>query len=147
MLLMAGAAVTTSPGLASRTTGADARVRAAVGYVPYFGVPLVPAFGRDQEGLDAATMPYLAIAGTADRVAPLDVTQEGINRLRAERALVTLTGVEHELNATASPDILTWTLTFLDARVRNDASAQARLATMGSVSGGSDDKLVVPFAP
>ncbi len=147
MLLMAGAAVTTSPGLASRTTGTDARLKAAVGYVPYFGVPLVPAFGRDQEGLDAVTMPYLAIAGTADRTAPLETTQEGVQRLGAERALVTLAGVQHELSATASPDIMTWTLTFLDARVRGDASAQARLTTMGSVSGGGDDRLIVPFAP
>lgn len=147
MLLMAGAALTTSPGLSSRPIGTDARLRAAVGYVPYFGVPLLPTFGRDQEGLDAMAMPYLGIAGTADRTAPLALTQQGVERLAGQRALVTLAGVGHELEPTSTADMLTWTLTFLDALVRNDEAAQARLATMGSVAGGADDRVIIPFRP
>lgn len=48
VMLMGGASLTTSPGLASSPVGADPRIKAAVGYVPYFGQPLLPAFGRDQ---------------------------------------------------------------------------------------------------
>ena len=36
----------------------DPRIKAAVGYVPYFGMSIYPAFGRDQQGLDGVTLPY-----------------------------------------------------------------------------------------
>lgn len=145
LLLMGGAALTTSPGLASLAIGTDARLKAAVGYVPYFGQPLLPAFGRDQEGLDRVTLPYLAISGSADTTAPRQLTQQGIGRLAGLRQMVLLAGVEHELDTTAAPDILTWSLTFLDAQVRGLSSAQAQLAAMGHVAGGVDDTIVVPL--
>jgi len=59
----------------------DRRLKAAVGYIPFFGEPFLPAFGRDQHGLDGVTLPYLAISGTADTTAPLVVTEQGIERL------------------------------------------------------------------
>ena len=147
MLLMGGAALTTSPTLASTRVGADARLKAAVGYVPYFGQPLLTAFGRDQSGLDGVTLPYLAIGGTADTTAPLAVTQQGIEKLGGPRLLVALNGVEHAFDAVSAPDILTWSLTFLDAQVRGSPEAQAQLAAMARVAGGGDDRLVVPLAP
>src|SRR5689334_1128471 len=61
--VMRGARLTVSPGLSSRTVMNDTRLKAAVGYVPYFGQPLLPAFGRNEEGLQDMQMPYLAIAG------------------------------------------------------------------------------------
>ena len=45
-------------------------MRAAVGYVPYFGIESVPAFGNGQAGAQGVTLPYLAISGTADPIAP-----------------------------------------------------------------------------
>jgi dienelactone hydrolase len=90
MLLLGGAALTTSPGLSSTPVGADARIKAAVGYVPYFGQALLPAFGRDQEGLNRVVLPYLAIAGTSDTTAPLQPTRQGIDRLAGARMLVAL---------------------------------------------------------
>ena len=42
-----------------------------MGYVPYFGIDVYPAFGRDLQGLDGVTLPYLAISGTADTTAPI----------------------------------------------------------------------------
>lgn len=147
MLLMAGAALTKSPGLSSRRVGRDPRLQAAVGYVPYFGVPLLPAFGRDQEGLNGVTLPYLAIAGTADTTAPLALTRQGVQRLQGPRALVTLNGVPHALEPDSTPDMLSWTLSFFDAYLRRNPSAQARLATMGSVAGGGGDRLLIPFEP
>jgi len=145
MLLMGGAALTTSPGLAASLVGADPRIKAAVGYVPYFGQPLLPAFGRDQQGLDNVTLPYLAIGGTSDTTAPLIITQQGMLRLQGPRQLVALVGVQHEFDVPSGPDILTWSLTFLDAQVREVPAARTQLETMTSVAGGGDDRLVIPF--
>jgi predicted dienelactone hydrolase len=145
MLLMGGAELTTSPGLSSTPVGADPRIKAAVGYVPYFGQKLLPSFGREQIGLEGVTLPYLAIAGTADRTSPLDATQQGIERLDGPRQLVALVGVEHGFDAAWAGDILTWSLTFLDAQVRGLPDARAQLATMTSVQGGGDDRVLIPF--
>ena len=145
MMLMGGAALTTSPGLASSSVGADRRIKAAVGYVPYFGQALLPAFGRDQRGLDNVRLPYLAISGTNDTTAPLIVTQQGMARLQGPRMLVALVGVEHGFDAASAPDILTWSMTFLDAQVRGIPTARTQLSTMTSVGGGADDRRVMPF--
>lgn len=146
MMLMGGAALTTTAGLASSSVGVDQRIKAAVGYVPYFGQPLLPAFGRDQHGLDNVKLPYLAISGTSDEIAPVLVTQQGMARLQGTRQLVTLIGGEHELSASSSTDVLTWSVTFLDALVRGTPSARATLTTMANVTGGGDDRLLMPLS-
>ena len=143
MMLLGGAALTTSPGLASSPIGVDARVKAAVGYIPYFGQPLLPSFGRDQSGLDGVTLPYLAISGTADTTAPLALTQQGIARLPGPRGLVALVGVDHGFDVASASDTLTWSLTFLDAQVRGLPIARTQLLTMTGVAGGGDDRLVI----
>ena len=71
LLLQAGAKLTTTVGLSSKHVVADPRLKAIVGYVPYFGQPFFPAFGRDQNGLDGITVPFLGISGTADTTAPI----------------------------------------------------------------------------
>jgi len=143
MMLLGGAALTTSPGLASSPVGVDRRIKAAVGYIPYFGQPLLPSFGRDQSGLDGVTLPYLAISGTADTTAPLALAQQGIARLPGTRELVALVGVKHGFDRASAGDILTWSLTFLDAQVRGLPIARTQLSTMRSVAGGGDDSLVI----
>jgi predicted dienelactone hydrolase len=145
MMLMGGAALTTTTGLASSTVGVDPRIKAAVGYIPYFGQALLPAFGRDQHGLDSVKLPYLAISGASDKIAPVLVTQQGMARLQGTRQLVTLVGGEHELSASSSNDVLTWSVTFLDALVRGAPSARATLTTMTNVTGGGDDRLLIPL--
>ena len=82
MLLMAGAGLTTAVGMSWTKIINDTRLKAAVGYVPYFGQSVFPAFGRDQHGLDDVTLPYLAISGTADTTAPLAATARGSHGLR-----------------------------------------------------------------
>jgi predicted dienelactone hydrolase len=67
LLLMRGAQLTVSIGLSSKPVIDDTRLKAAVGYVPYFGQPIFPAFGRDQRGLQNVDLPYLAISGSATR--------------------------------------------------------------------------------
>ena len=144
-LLMAGAGLTSSLGLSWSTVTKDVRLRAAVGYVPYFGQPLLPAFGRDQHGLDDVVLPYLAISGTADTTAPIVATLQGMNRLAGPRELVALVGVTHGFDVASTNDIFTWTLTFLDAEVRGDPAALRKLLGMASVAGGGDDYVVVPY--
>jgi dienelactone hydrolase len=145
MLLLGGAALTTSPGLSSTKVGADTRIKAAVGYVPYFGQPLLPAFGRDQQGLDGVRLPYLGIAGTADTTAPLQLTRQGVERQAGERMLVTLGGLQHGFDPASGPDVMTWTLSFLDAMVLGVPAAMQKLSTMARVEGGGDDKVLIPL--
>jgi predicted dienelactone hydrolase len=144
MLLLAGAELTTTYFnivTSSKQVTYDARIKAAVGYVPYFGHPILPAFGNNQEGLDGISLPFLGICGTADTTAPISEAENGISRLTGTRRLVALTGVGHEFDDTSRNDIFTWTVTFLDAEVRGDPDAISRLSTMGSVAGGGDDNV------
>ena len=99
LLLMAGAALTTTLGQSSSRVTLDPRLKAAVGYVPYFGIDVYPAFGRDLKGLDGVTLPYLAISGTADTTAPISVTERGMKRLTNTRQLVALTDLVHGFDA------------------------------------------------
>jgi predicted dienelactone hydrolase len=145
LLLMAGAGLTSSAGLSWTQVDNDPRLKAAVGYVPYFGQPFFPAFGRDQNGLNQVTLPYLAISGTADTIAPIEMAIQGLQHMAGPRELVELIGVTHGFDVPSTNDIFTWTLTFLDAQVRGDAVASARLAQMASVAGGGDDHVVIPY--
>lgn len=145
LMLMGGAGLTTSVLFDWTQVTVDSRLKAAVGYIPYFGQPSLPAFGRDHHGLDGVTLPYLAISGTADTTAPIAVTEEGMSRLAGTRELVALAGVKHGLDAASISDILTWSLTFLDAEVRGNPTARQQLSTMASVAGGGDDNVVIPY--
>jgi dienelactone hydrolase len=146
LLLMAGARLTTSLGMSSKPIMKDTRLKAAVGYVPYFGQTFLPAFGRDQHGLDDVTLPYLAISGTADTVAPLLATAIGMERLQSTRELVALQGVTHGFDRPSSPDIFTWSLTFLGGYVDGDPLLRARSARMTQVAGGAADALLLDYA-
>ena len=145
ILLMAGARMSTNFVQSSTPIMFDARLKAAVGYVPYFGQIIFPAFGQFEHGLDGVTLSYLAIGGTADTTAPLAVTLEGIERLAGPRELVAITGVKHQFDVPSTADIFTWTVTYLDAEVRRDPAARAKLLSMTSVAGGGDDHVLVPF--
>jgi predicted dienelactone hydrolase len=145
ILLMAGAGLTTSVGQSWSTVTTDPRLKAAVGYVPYFGVPILPAFGRGQHGLDGIALPYLAISGTLDTTAPIVDVMQGINRLAGTRELVALFGVKHGFDVPSTDDIFTWSVTFLDAEVRGDPVARDKLQRMASVAGGGDDRVVIPY--
>jgi predicted dienelactone hydrolase len=145
LLLMAGAGLTKTLGQAWAPVTSDPRLRAAVGYVPYFGQPLLPSFGRDQQGLDGVTLPYLAISGTADTTAPIALTLQGMNRLAGTRELVALVGVPHGFDVASTADIFTWTLTFLDAEARGNAAAVGQLSQMASVAGGGEDVVVLAY--
>jgi predicted dienelactone hydrolase len=146
MMLLGGAGLTTSYfdlGLSWNPVTRDPRIKAAVGYVPYFGQPFLPAFGRDQDGLVGINLPFLGISGTADTTAPIREVEIGMSRLTGTRRLIALAGVTHGFDNTSTFDIFTWTLTFLDAEVRGNPATQEQLSTMGSVAGGGDDSVVI----
>jgi len=149
MMLLGGAGLSLTSsylgGLSSKPVTYDPRIKAAVGYVPYFGQPFLPTFGRDQHGLDGINLPFLGISGTADTTAPIIEVEIGMSRLTGTRELVALSGVEHGFDLASTNDIFTWTLTFLDAEVRGNPATQELLSTMASVAGGGDDSVVIYY--
>lgn len=146
MLLAMGARLTQSIStLSSRTVQNEPRIKAAAGYVPYAGVSFLPAFGNDQSGADGVAKPWLAISGTSDTTAPIRMSEQAINRMQGSRYLVALEGVEHKYLPEYANDVFTWVLTFLDAHVKDDRAALARLVRMGQVVGGLDDKVRVDY--
>jgi predicted dienelactone hydrolase len=146
MMLAGGAALTTTVGQSSKRVLIEPRIRAAVGYVPYFGQPILPAFGRDQRGVDGVVLPFLAIGGGADLVAPLSEIEDAMVRLGSTRQLVVLDGTEHGLDPKDAPDIFTWSLVFLDGQVKGDPVARAAYARMATVAGGNDDRSVYDYS-
>jgi predicted dienelactone hydrolase len=146
LMLQAGAKLTTTVGLASKQVMADTRLRAIATYVPYFGQPFFPAFGREQEGVDAMLpVPVLAIAGTADTTAPFQTTRDAIERLPQSHILVALQGVEHGFDVASTADIFTWTLNFLAAHALDDRNARAKVQRMERVAGGGDDRRILDY--
>ena len=145
LVLMAGAQLTTTVGQSSKQVTLDPRLKAAVGYVPYFGQDVFPAFGRDQHGLTGVTLPLLALSGTADTTAPIGPTEKGFEFLNGTRQLVALTGVQHGFATAFANDIFTWSLTFLAGQLTGDAVARATSARMTSVAGAGDDVLRIDY--
>jgi hypothetical protein len=140
-----GARLTTSLGLACRGTVTDSRVKAAVGLVPYAGQTFLPAFCDDQVGAEGVNRPYLAISGTADTTAPIKMMEQALNRFQGSRYLVELQGVEHEYRPEFRGDVMTWSVTFLNAYlgVAADPGAMSRFIMLGSAAGGVPDGLRV----
>jgi pimeloyl-ACP methyl ester carboxylesterase len=129
----------------------DTRVRAAVGYVPFFGLEQLPAFGTDQAGARGVALPFLALSGTNDPIAPHEVVREALDTMSGARGHVLINGLSHELDPTSSADIITWSLAFLAAFVNDDAAARSKLLQVEHVDGGLDDHKVLyvdaSFAP
>jgi len=125
----------------------DSRVRAGVGYVPYFGIESIPAFGTGQAGAGGVPLPYLALSGTADPIAPPDVVRTALDLMVGPRGQVLLTGQGHDLNPQSGADIITWSLKFLAAWVNDDAAAKSALIQADHVEGGLDDHKVLYVDP
>jgi hypothetical protein len=143
IMLAGGAALTNELAThAAKRVTRDARIRAGVGYVPYFGIHEIPAFGRDQHGVDGVTLPFLALSGTDDNVAPIDVARVALDRMTGVRGQVAIGGIGHALDVPPG-DVVTWTLKFLAAWVDADAAARDEVASMHDVLGGLDDSKVL----
>lgn len=154
MLLAAGAKLTISFGLSSKQVMVEPRLRAMVGYVPYSGQKLLPAFGDDQNGTNGLRVPFMAIGGTADTTAPLYLTEQAVNNMLGTRYVVSLPDVTHGLKPENVPEVFTWAITFLDAHLKDAVTmraARTRIARMQQVTGGSNETVdvdvLVPDAP
>ncbi|MBL8519723.1 MAG: hypothetical protein JNK75_03545 [Betaproteobacteria bacterium] len=144
---LAGAEITcTYPGLASRATERDARVKAVAAYVPYAGQRLLPAFGDDNATARNVGIPYLALSGTADATAPKLLMEQAMNNFRGPRFMVALEGVEHTYETAYAGDVFGWIVPFLDAYVKGETSALDRLTRQQSIAAGLDDRLTIDFA-
>jgi len=118
----------------------DSRVKAGVGYVPYFGLDNLPAFGQDQRGAQGLTMPFLALSGTEDPIAPQAMVRMAIDRMAGPRGHVLIEGQGHDLDPSSAADIVTWSLGFLDAWINGNPAAKSKLTQVVSVEGGLDDR-------
>ena len=150
--LLGASPTTTLGGHCSDPITTDPRIKAAVGYVPFAGYSFLPAFCNNQTGAAGVNRPYLAMSGTADTTAPLNMMQLALNQFGSSRYLVQLADGKHELRPEDVDDLFTWMITFFDAYldIQTDRTAMARLIKMNGVVGGRDDSLVVdahvPFA-
>ncbi len=139
--LLAGAELTYELwSLDAKRVTLDSRVRAGVGYVPYFGLDNLPAFGRDQEGARGMTMPFFALSGTDDSIAPQEMVRKAIDKMEGPRGHVLLNGQGHDLDPPSKGDIVTWSLGFLDAWINGNSAAKSKLTQVVSVEGGLDDR-------
>jgi hypothetical protein len=123
----------------------DPRIKAVFGYVPYGGQHFAPAFCASQAGAKAVNVPYLAMSGTADTTAPLDVMEQAVNNFSGSHFMVELIGGQHELRPEDAGDLFTWMMTFYDAYlgVQADPNAMARFIKMDQVVGGREDHMIV----
>lgn len=123
----------------------DPRIKAVVGYVPYAGENFLPAFGDQNSTARNVTTPYLAITGTADTVAPMGRMVQAMNLFQNSRYMVALTGVPHGYDSSYAGDVFGWTIPFLDAYVKGDASALANFLQQKDILGGLDDNVVIDY--
>jgi hypothetical protein len=133
--------------LTSRATVQDPRIKAAVGYVPYAGQRLLPAFGDDNATARNVTAPYLSISGTADITAPMFMMEQAVNNFRGARYQVALNGVEHTYASSYAPDVFGWALPFFAAYLSGDKVALEKLSRQKNVAGGLDDFLRIDYTP
>jgi Platelet-activating factor acetylhydrolase, isoform II len=146
MTWLAGAELTcTYPGLSSRPTVQDPRIRAFVGYVPYAGQRLLPAFGDDNATASKVKAPYLAIGGTADTTAPTYLMEQAMNNFKGSRYFVALRDVQHGYETRYADDVFGWTVPFFDYYVRGNTKALVKLTNMKNVAGGLDDFMRIDY--
>jgi predicted dienelactone hydrolase len=147
MTWLAGAHLTTSfPSLSARPTVQDPRIKAMVGYVPYAGQRLLPAYGDDNATAVNVKTPYLAIGGTADTTAPIYLMEQAMNNFQSARYFVALTDVTHGYEPRYADEVFGWSVTFFDAYLRNNANAMTKLTKMRNIKGGLDDNMRIDYS-
>ena len=133
------------PRLSAKATVQDPRIKAAVGYVPYAGQRLLPAFGDDNATARNVTAPYLSISGTADTTAPMFLMEQAMNNFRGARYQVALQDVEHTYQSSYADDVFGWAIPFFAAHLNGDRAAFDRLSRQKNVGGGLNDFLRIDY--
>ncbi len=149
LMLNQGARLTTSLGLLAdgEVVITDKRIKAIVGYVPYSGIDYgslasVATFDSRNEGVRGVRTPYMAITGTEDTTAPELQTERMIRNLSGSRYHISISGLGHTFLAPHAPDVFTWSLLFFQAHLHNDVAARERLASLKSIEGGAQERVV-----
>ena len=148
MTWLLGAQLTDNyPRLSAKPTVQDPRIKAAVGYVPYAGQRLLPAFGDNNATAKNVTAPYLSISGTADSTAPMFMMEQAVNNFRGARYQVALSGVVHTYESSYANDVFGWAIPFFEAYVNGNKAALDLLSRQRNVGGGLDDYLRIDYLP
>lgn len=127
--------------------GADPRIKAGVGLVPFLGgsAGVWPFkmdmwyFGEDHAGLRRVKRPFLAIYGEKDTNVPPEGVVAAVREMAGPTIAVRLDGESHLVSEPANRDIRTWEILFFDAWLRDDATARQKLKAGTSVRGGIND--------
>ena len=132
--------------------GADPRVKAAFGVVPFMGGSLgfwpfkldFWFFGEDHAGLRQVRRPFMALYSGNDGNVPPAGVEAGLRALAGPATGIMLDGEGHLVSNPANSDIRTWEILFFDAWLRDNATARQKLATGTSVRGGVNDHKTIP---
>ena len=122
----------------------DTRLKAAVGYVPYFGQPFFRRSAATQQGLEGhrpALPRDFRRCGHRRRRGDNGARHDAASPVRGSSSCSTASGTVS--TSPSSDDIFTWSLTFLGAYVDDDPLARATSARMTKVAGGGDDVLLL----
>ncbi len=125
----------------------DSRIKAAATIVPYAGAGLYSFFGAGGIGAVPVDRPFMANSSNTDETAEYSKIQDVINSISGVKYLVEYDGEGHAMSDGAHSDAYTWIKIFLDAFIKQDASAIEILAQMKSVSGSGVDSLVQVTEP
>jgi len=127
--------------------GADPRIKAGVGLVPFLGgsAGIWPFkmdlwyFGEDHAGLRCVRRPFLALYAEKDTNVSPEGVVAGVHAMAGPTIAVMLDGETHLVSNATSSDIRTWEVLFFDAWLRGDAAARQKLKSGTSVRGGVND--------
>lgn len=126
-----------------KATVTDSRLKATAGLFPYMGDSLYPFFGIGGSGTSSVTLPYMAISGTADDIAPISKIRETMTNVPGTKYLIELEDEGHLFSTEGLSEALTWAITYLDALVKQDSTAQDMLINTNSVSGSVNDSVTM----
>jgi predicted dienelactone hydrolase len=141
MFLAQGATMTTSLGGTERFIVRDDRYKALVGYVPFAGYSFLAAFGESNRGTSRIRVPFLAIGGTADVVAPISRSSQAVANLSGSKYFVTIEGMPHGLRAQDAPELFGWTFAFYKAQLSRNQADREALAQITNFVGNADDRV------
>lgn len=128
-------------------TTVDTRIVAASAIVPYAGIGQYSLFGSGGAGAASIDRPFMANSGNADTVAEYSKVEAVLGAIPGVKYLVEYEGEDHLMSEGAFTDAYSWTKLFLDAFVKQDATAIEELSRVRSINGSGSDSLVVVTEP
>ncbi|MBT6876774.1 MAG: hypothetical protein HOA33_09160 [Gammaproteobacteria bacterium] len=128
-------------------TTVDPRIKAAATTVPYLGQGVYAFLGSGGTGAATVDRPFMANSANVDTVADYSKVQQAMANIPGVKYLVEYDGEGHSMSDGAVNDAHTWTKVFLDAFIKQDATAIETLSQLKSVSDSGADSLVLVTEP